>query len=64
VRFETTLGHQPFLLGATPVHADFLLFGVLGNRTFKDWNRLSPEQSAIATWRERIAVWRLAANVA
>ncbi len=64
VRFEKTLRHQPFLFGTTPVYADFLLFGVLGNLTFKDWSRLSPEQSAIAAWRERFAAWRLVENPA
>jgi glutathione S-transferase len=64
VHFETTLRHQPFLFGPAPVYADFLLFGVLGNLTFKDWNRLLPEQGAIAAWRERLAAWRLAENVA
>ena len=64
VRFEKTLRHQPFLFGPAPVYADFLLFGVLGNLTFKDWNRLSPEQRAIAEWRERLAAWRLLEKVA
>ena len=58
VRFETTLRQQPFLFGHAPVYADFLLFGVLGNLTFKDWNRLSTKQRAIATWREWLAKWK------
>ena len=58
VRFETTLRHQQFLFGTAPVYADFLLFGVLGNLTFNDWNRLSSEQSSIIAWRERLAAWR------
>lgn len=62
-RFETTLRHQPFLFGDAPVYADFLLFGVLGNLTFNDWNRLSPEQASIAAWRGRIAAWRVAGHV-
>jgi glutathione S-transferase len=59
IRFETTLRHQPFLFGDAPVYADFLLFGVLGNLTFKGWNRLSPKQRAIATWQKRLADWRV-----
>jgi glutathione S-transferase len=59
VRFEKTLRHQEFLFGKAPVYADFLLFGVLGNLTFKGWNRLSPRQRAIARWRERLTAWRL-----
>ena len=62
VRFEKTLRHRHFLFGAAPVYADFLLFGVLGNLTFNDWNRLSPEQGAIAAWRGRLAEWRLAVD--
>lgn len=58
VRFETTLRHRVFLFGDAPVFADFLLFGVLGNLTFKGWNRLSARQRAIARWRERLANWR------
>ena len=61
VRFEKTLRHQQFLFGTAPVYADFLLFGVLGNLTFKDWNRLSSEQNAIAAWRDRLTAWRVAA---
>jgi len=64
VRFERTLRHQRFLFGDAPVYADFLLFGVLGNLTFNGWNVLSPEQGAIAAWRERLAAWRLAQNAA
>jgi glutathione S-transferase len=61
VRFEASLRHQAFLFGDAPVYADFLLFGVLGNLTYNDWNRLSPGQRAIAAWRERLAAWRLIA---
>jgi glutathione S-transferase len=57
-RFETTLGLQPFLFGEAPVYADFLLFGVLGNLTFRGWNELSKEQGALKAWRERVAKWR------
>lgn len=40
VRFENVLRHQPFLFGSVPLYADFLLFGAVGNLTFKNWNRL------------------------
>jgi glutathione S-transferase len=56
-RFETTLHHSPFLFGDTPVYADFALFGVIGNLTFRDWNRLSADQSALADWSARLAAW-------
>jgi glutathione S-transferase len=58
VRFETTLRRHAFLFGDAPAYADFLLFGVLGNLTFKGWNRLSAKQRAIAAWLERLAKWR------
>ncbi|MGH8045910.1 MAG: glutathione S-transferase family protein, partial [Chthoniobacterales bacterium] len=49
--FETTLRHAPFLLGDAPVHADFALFGVIGNATWNGWNKLSPKRTALAAWR-------------
>jgi glutathione S-transferase len=58
VRFETTLAQQPFLFGGTPVYADFLLYGVLGNLLFKGWNKLSARQRAIAAWRTRLEQWK------
>ena len=57
-RFETTLAKQPFLFGDAPVYADFLLYGVTGNFLHKGWNTLSPAQSALAAFRERITAFR------
>lgn len=57
-RFETTLGHQPFLFGKAPVYADFLLHGVTGNFLHQGWNTLSPAQPALAAFRERLAAYR------
>ena len=51
-RFETTLRHSPFVFGAAPVYADFLLFGILGNLTWKGCNTLHPDQSALARWQD------------
>lgn len=59
VRFEMTLQRRSFLFGDTPVYADFLLFGVLGNLTFNGWNQLAPAQKAIAEWRDLLAGWRV-----
>jgi len=53
-----TLRHSPFIFGDAPVYADFALFGVLGNLTFNNWNRLSPEQHALASWQARLETWR------
>ncbi len=57
-RFETTLQSRRFLFGDAPVYADFALFGILGNFLHNEWNTLSPEQSALARFRERLAAWR------
>ena len=57
-RFEVTLRHSPFLLGHEPLYADFLLFGILGNLTFRGYNQLSKDQTALADWRERLAAHR------
>lgn len=57
-RCESTLKHSPFLLGATPVYADFALFGVLGNLTHHGWNQLSWNQIALQSFVERLMAWR------
>src|SRR5438045_4165681 len=57
-RFDTTLRHTPFLFGDTPVYADFALYGIIGNLTFRGWNRLAPEQAALTEWCERLGAWR------
>ena len=40
-RFEVTLRHSPFVFGELPVYSDFLLFGILGNLTYRGYNRLN-----------------------
>ena len=57
-RCETTLRHSPFLLGTTPVYADFALFGVLGNLTHNGWNQLSSDQHALQQFADRLQAWR------
>ncbi len=57
-RFESSLRHTPYIFGDAPVYADFALFGILGNLTFRDWNPLSADQTALAAWRARLATWR------
>ena len=49
-RFETTLLHSPFLFGDTPTYADFLLFGIIGNFTYRGRNELSAAQPALRKW--------------
>jgi glutathione S-transferase len=57
-RFETTLRHSPFLFGDAPVYADFALFGILGNLTFRGYNELSPTQPALRKWSSAMAAFR------
>jgi glutathione S-transferase len=57
-RCEATLRHSPFLLGTTPVYADFALFGVLGNLTHNGWNQLCPDQNALQHFASRLQAWR------
>ena len=57
-RCEATLRHSPFLLGTTPVYADFALFGVLGNLTHNGWNQLSTNQNALQNFANRLQTWR------
>lgn len=58
-RFESTLRHSPFLFGDAPVYADFLLLGILGNLTYRNFNQLSTEQAALAAWAEKMKTFRL-----
>jgi glutathione S-transferase len=57
-RFERMLGRGPFLLGDTPVYADFSLYGIIGNLTYKGYNQLSPDQSLLQAWSRRLAAFR------
>lgn len=58
-RFETTLRHSPYILGEQPVYADFLLYGILGNMTYKGWNVLDPDrQAALIAWQQRLSEYR------
>jgi len=57
-RCVSTLKHTPFLLGTSPVYADFALFGVLGNLTHERWNELSSEQVTLQQFVDRMQAWR------
>ncbi len=59
-RLEAMLGHRPFLLGERPVYADFSLYGILGNLTYRGWNQLAPAQAGLKTWQGRMAGYRYA----
>ncbi len=57
-RSEAMLQYTPFLFGDTPVYADYLLYGIIGNMTWKGWNKLSEEQPALRAWMARLAEFR------
>lgn len=56
--YELALQQRPFLFGDVPVYADFALFGILGNLTYKDYNRLPEGFEALAAWFPRITTFR------
>lgn len=56
--FAQMLGRRPFLLGDTPVYADFALLGIVGNHTFRGYNRLPASLRPVAEWAERLRAWR------
>ena len=58
-RFEITLRHSRFLFGDAPLYSDFLLFGIVGNLTFRGYNQLSPNQQALAQWVDSMKSVRL-----
>ncbi|MDQ3622509.1 MAG: glutathione S-transferase [Verrucomicrobiota bacterium] len=58
-RFEVTLRYSPFLFGEEPVYSDFALFGIAGNLTFKNWNRLHEQQTALREWSARMSGFRM-----
>lgn len=53
-RFDAMLKHKPYLFGDRPVYADFLLWGIVGNYTWKGWNKLPKETTALQDWRARM----------
>ena len=55
---DERLRAAPFLLGGQPLFADFALYGVLGNYTYKGWNKLPNRLKAVADWFERTTAWR------
>ena len=56
--FDQRLQHEPFLFGETPIYADFALFGIVGNYTYRGYNRLPARLEALADWHVRLTSWR------
>ncbi len=57
-RFESLIAKRDFLFGDAPVYGDFALFGIIGNMTYRGFNRLSKEQSALKAWQARLGAFR------
>ena len=55
---DRRLGAASFLLGNDPVFADFALYGVLGNYTYKGWNHLPARMKDLRGWYDRMTHWR------
>lgn len=58
--FDLMLEQNPFLLGQRPVYADFALFGILGNMTYKGHNSLPSSLKCLAEWYGRMQIYRFA----
>lgn len=56
--YDQILQHSAFLLGAEPVYVDFLLYGILGNLTYRDYNPLPAGQAALGEWFGRMRTFR------
>jgi glutathione S-transferase len=58
MRFDSILESLKFLLGDEPVYADFLLFGILGNFTYRGYNRIEPSFPSLERWFQSMATFR------
>lgn len=58
--YDLMLERQPFLFGKAPVYADFALYGVLGNMTYKGHVHIPTSLPAVIAWQERMKTYRFA----
>ncbi|MGB8353737.1 MAG: glutathione S-transferase family protein [Chthoniobacteraceae bacterium] len=58
--FDQTFRHADFLFGPEPVYADFLLFGIIGNLTYRNYNPIPPRLKALIKWEKRMRAFRFA----
>ncbi len=56
--YEKMLAATPFLLGSEPVYADYLLYGILGNLTYKGSNPIPASLPSLLAWERRLADFR------
>ncbi|HRJ73839.1 MAG TPA: glutathione S-transferase family protein [Terrimicrobiaceae bacterium] len=59
--YALALRHRPYLFGATPVYADFALFGILGNMTYGGHHALPASLPALNAWHVRMTSFRFPA---
>ena len=59
--FDLMARNGAFLLGDVPVYTDYALLGVIGNMTYKGWNKLPPGLSGLEEWLARIRAWKFPA---
>jgi glutathione S-transferase len=59
---EAMLSRRPFLLGDTPVYADYALYGVLGNLTYTGDNEIPATLTNIRRWHTDLTAYRLPAR--
>jgi glutathione S-transferase len=58
--FDQTFTHSKFLLGAAPVYADYLLFGIIGNFTYRNFNPIPASLKALKAWEKRMRTFKFA----
>ena len=58
--YDLTLKLRPFLFGDAPIYADFALYGVIGNMTYKGHNAIPSSLPALKEWYERMKTFRFA----
>lgn len=56
--FELILSHHLYLLGNKPVFADFALYGIFGNLTFKGYNTVPSALRSTQDWFSRMESFR------
>ncbi|HQF40391.1 MAG TPA: glutathione S-transferase family protein [Opitutaceae bacterium] len=56
--YDLMLQTHPFLFGAAPAYADFALYGIVGNLTYRGINRLPARLKALRAWVPRIEAFR------
>lgn len=56
--FELMARQSPFLLGDEPVYADFALFGIVGNLTYRNHVKLPTRFKSLRAWATHLRAYR------